>query len=262
MPVKYSVVVPAFKECGNIEALSKRVFAALDTHGFSEKEVEILIVDDNSRDGSVEVVERLARSGHNIRIIVRATERGLSSAVIHGIQHSTGEFVIVMDADLQHPPESVWELFRALEAPGVEFVCGTRYGKSSRVDKGWPAYRRLISWGARLLARPLTPLSDPMSGFFGLRRAVFNRGMRTVSPIGYKIALELFVKCRVRKFTEVPFSFGTRLVGESKLTGKVIVSYLLHLRALYWFEYSLLIVICCALALVAGLVGTRMLLSL
>lgn len=240
MSVKYSIVVPAYKECGNIEPLSDRVFAALAHHLFRKDETEIVIVDDNSRDGSVEVVERLAKKGVNIRIIVRTTERGLSSAVIHGIQQAKGEYILVMDADLQHPPESVPDLFRALESPSMEFVCGTRYGKSAAIDKDWPVHRRLISWGARLLARPLTPLSDPMSGFFGLRRTVFNRGLDKISPIGYKIALELFVKCQVKKFTEISFSFGTRVVGESKLTGKVIISYLEHLHTLYYFKFGML----------------------
>lgn len=240
MSIKYSIVVPAYKECGNIEPLSQRVFAALAQQRFPKEESEILIVDDNSRDGSVEVVERLTHAGVNIRIIVRTTERGLSSAVIHGIHMSKGDFIVVMDADLQHPPESVPDLFRALEGASVEFVCGTRYGKSSQVDKDWPMHRRLISWGARLLARPLTPLSDPMSGFFGMRRSVFLRGVANVSPIGYKIALELFVKCNVQRFSEVSFNFGTRVVGESKLTGKVIVSYLQHLRALYLFKFGVL----------------------
>ncbi|KEG12197.1 dolicholphosphate-mannose synthase [Trypanosoma grayi] len=243
MPIRYSIVVPAYKECGNLEALTKQVFDAVGDAGFSKNDVELLIIDDNSRDGSVEVVKKLQADGYGVRIEVRTTERGLSSAVIHGITIASGTFVLVMDADLQHPPKAVPRLLSALERPDVEFVCGTRYGAGVAIDRDWPLHRRVISWGARVLARPLTPLTDPMSGFFGLRKDVFQRGVEVLSPIGYKIALELFVKCRVRKYEEVGFNFAARTVGESKLTGKVIVHYLKHLRALYVYTYGVWIVI-------------------
>ena len=240
--VNFSVVVPAYKECGNIKPLTERLFAAFEKSGIGAKNAELVIVDDNSKDGSVEAVQGLSPT-YNVRILVRTTERGLSSAVIHGIKNAKGAFILVMDADLQHPPETVPKLFEALQKPGIEFVLGTRYGAGVAIDKDWPIHRRIISWGARILARPLTPLSDPMSGFFGLRRDVFARGENRVSPIGYKIALELFVKCRIKKYDEVGFSFATRTVGESKLTGKVIVHYLKHLRALYRYSYGSFVVI-------------------
>jgi dolichol-phosphate mannosyltransferase len=255
--VKYSIVVPAYKEKGNLTPLTERVCAALEKDGFAKGSFEMVIVDDNSRDGSVEAVQDLKKRGYPVDILVRTTERGLSSAVIHGIRKSVGEYVMVMDADLQHPPESVPQLFRAFDrrspksaspssaasrrSASVDFVLGTRYGAGVAIDKDWPVHRRIISWGARILARPLTPLSDPMSGFFAIRRDVFSRGEKDVSPIGYKIALELFVKCRVQQFEEVGFSFAARTVGESKLTGKVIVHYIKHLRALYVFSFGILL---------------------
>lgn len=234
--MQYSIVVPAYKECGNLEPLTRRVFAAIADQGLPVQSTEMLIVDDNSRDGSQEVIQKLQDEGFNVRIDVRTTERGLSSAVIHGLRNTTGKYKLVMDADLQHPPESVPALFKALSRDSVEFVCGTRYGAGIEIDKNWPAHRRLISSGARLLARPLTSLSDPMSGFFGLRDDVFQRWANEVNPIGYKIALELFVKCRVQRFEEVGFNFATRTYGESKLTGKVIINYLQHLNALYYYR--------------------------
>nr|CAA90875.1 dolichyl-phosphate-mannose synthase [Trypanosoma brucei brucei] len=238
MAVKYSIIVPAYKECGNLSHLQAGVDRLADD-GFSKNEVEMVIVDDNSRDGSVEVVEKVRNEGYGVRIEVRTNDRGLSSAVIHGISVSKGSFILVMDADLQHPPKTVPCLLRALEKPGVEFVCGTRYGAGVEIDKDWPLHRRFISWGARLLARPLTPLSDPMSGFFGPSRSMFfNGGREVVNPIGYKIALELFVKCAVRKYEEVGFNFAARTVGESKLTGKVIINYLEHLKLLYFYVYG------------------------
>jgi dolichol-phosphate mannosyltransferase len=251
MSIKYSVVVPAYKECGNLKPLTERLFAAIEKSGLGTNSAELIIVDDNSNDGSVEAVDALRARKFNVTILVRTKERGLSSAVIHGIKNSKGDFVLVMDADLQHPPETVPKLFIALEKQGIQFVLGTRYGAGVAIDKDWPVHRRIISWGARLLARPLTPLSDPMSGFFALRRDVFNRGEKRVSPIGYKIALELFVKCRIKKYDEVGFSFATRTVGESKLTGKVIIHYLKHLRALYRFAYGSFAVLLLVLFLAA-----------
>ncbi|CAJ1012494.1 putative Glycosyl transferase family 2 [Leishmania naiffi] len=234
--MQYSIIVPTYKEYGNLEPLTRRVFTAVKEQGLPVEAVEMLIVDDNSCDGSKEVIEKLHQEGFNVRIDVRTVERGLSSAVIHGLRNTTGVYKLVMDADLQHPPESVPALFKALRCDGVEFVCGTRYGAGVGIDKSWPVHRRLISCGARLLARPLTTLSDPMSGFFGIRDDVFKRHACEVNPIGYKIALELFVKCRVQRFAEVNFHFSIRAYGESKLTGKVIFNYLQHLYALYLFK--------------------------
>ena len=239
MSVKFSIVVPAYQENGNIAPLTTRVFAALEGAGYERKACELIIVDDNSRDGSVETVDALKKKGFPVTILVRTKERGLSSAVMHGMDNAKGEFLLCMDADLQHPPEYVPKVFDAIQKPGIEFTLGTRYGHGVAIDKDWPVHRRLISWGARVLARPLTSLSDPMSGFFALRTGVYQRGKPRLSPLGYKIALELFVKCGVRKYNEVGFSFAARTVGASKLTGKVIVHYLFHLKALYWYAFGI-----------------------
>jgi dolichol-phosphate mannosyltransferase len=238
MVVKFSIIVPAYKEQGNLEPLTKRITAAMESAGHPRSEFEIIIVDDNSRDGSEETVFALQRDNYPVQIIVRTKERGLSSAVLHGFAAAKADCVLCMDADLQHPPEYVPKMCDSLAQPGIEFTLGTRYGAGVAIDKDWPVHRRIISWGARLLARPLTPLSDPMSGFFGMKKGVLNRGLPNVSAIGYKIALELFVKSRVRNFNEVGFSFAARTVGESKLTGKVIVHYLKHLRTLYAFKFG------------------------
>jgi dolichol-phosphate mannosyltransferase len=211
---------------------------------------------------------------------VRTKERGLSSAVLRGFNESRGEYLICMDADLQHPPESVPAILAKMDTSiqlqpvgdealqprskpkrqqlngddysdkkEIEFVIGTRYFQSSdpsvvSIDKDWPLYRRVISSGARMLARPLTPLSDPMTGFFGLRRDVFQRANRSgiINPIGFKIALELYVKCRVRLHAEIPIIFGVRVHGESKLSSKVIFGYLRHLRELYDFVFPGLLI--------------------
>ncbi|KAI1798219.1 nucleotide-diphospho-sugar transferase [Ganoderma leucocontextum] len=243
--IHYSVIVPAYKENGNLRPLVTRIFGALSQAGspVSPHEVEVIIVDDNSRDGSVETVDDLRREGYNARIIVRTTERGLSSAVVRGFREAQGDNMLCMDADLQHPPEYVPAMLASM-SPTKEFALGTRYAKGVEIDEGWPLYRRIISSGARMLALPLTSASDPMSGFFGIRKETFLKA-RNLNSDGFKIALDLLVKCNIsgRAIAEVPFSFGVRSEGESKLTGKVMIRYLEQLGELYWFRFSALLVI-------------------
>ena len=200
-----TIVVPTYKEKENLKPLVERVFKALRAAKINDKDAELIVVDDNSKDGSVEVIEALAKRGYNARIIVRTKERGLSSAVLRGFDEGIGsnaQYLICMDADLQHPPESVPQLVAALRG-GAPFVIGTRYAAGTAVDKDWPLHRRIISGGARMLARPLSALSDPMSGFFGLDAKLYQRAGASINPIGYKIALECFVKSGSKSFEEV-----------------------------------------------------------
>ncbi|KAF0972620.1 hypothetical protein FDP41_008869 [Naegleria fowleri] len=246
-----TVVIPAYKEAANLKELVTRIYNAMGergkkspTLGMSRERTEVIVVDDNSKDGSEEIINDLAKdtsSFPNLRIIVRTNEKGLSSAVLRGFNEAKGDYLLCMDADLQHPPEDVPIMFEYLlkEGTDVEFVLGTRYGSGEmRVDSNWPLYRRIISKGARSLARPLTPLSDPMSGFFALPKTVYQRALQNkVNPIGFKIALELYVKAGVKKHAEHAFAFGVRLHGYSKLSSKVIVHYLQHLYDLYQYRY-------------------------
>lgn len=241
--VSQSVIVPAYKEKLNIKPLTQRLFAALGNDG--TRDTELIFVDDNSQDGSVEEVEELKKQGYNVRIIVRTKERGLSSAVLHGFHEAEGQYLICMDADLQHPPESVPLLFESLKNDHA-FVIGTRYAGDVGIDKDWPLYRRVISSTARWMARPLTIASDPMSGFFGLQKKYLDLATEkkvAVNQQGFKIALELLAKLPLpesneKKLGEVPFSFGVRTEGESKLSGKVIVQYIGQLRELYVYKFG------------------------
>ncbi|KAK9447247.1 uncharacterized protein V1518DRAFT_377134 [Limtongia smithiae] len=239
MVVENSVIVPAYHEHDNIRPLTTRLFAALDADAATASgSTELIFVDDNSKDGSVEEVEKLKGEGFNVSIIVRTAERGLSSAVLKGFVDAHGKYLVCMDADLQHPPERVPAILHKLR--NSAFVLGTRYAPGVEMDKDWPLVRRIISAGARFLARPLTSASDPMSGFFGIQKEYVMNATDSVNAQGFKIALDLLIKAKIPSsaVAEVPFSFGVRTVGESKLTGKVMVFYIDQLRELYLYKFG------------------------
>ncbi|ONH78308.1 Dolichol-phosphate mannosyltransferase [Saccharomyces cerevisiae] len=138
MSIEYSVIVPAYHEKLNIKPLTTRLFAGMSPE--MAKKTELIFVDDNSQDGSVEEVDALAHQGYNVRIIVRTNERGLSSAVLKGFYEAKGQYLVCMDADLQHPPETVPKLFESLHDHA--FTLGTRYAPGVGIYKEWPMYRR------------------------------------------------------------------------------------------------------------------------
>lgn len=231
-PVAVSVVVPALNEAPNLSALLERIDTAL-----AGRRYEVVIVDDASRDGTVELLEGL-RGRFPVRLHVRRQPTGgLSGAVLHGLKLARGEFLVVMDADLQHPPERIPDLLRPLEQDDAEFVLGSRYVPGGRTESQWGRLRRINSRIATALARPFAPgVRDPMSGFFALRRRTFDRA-RNLNPVGYKIALELICKCRAGRVVEVPIDFGVRRAGESKLDLRQQVRYIDHLSRLSDFRF-------------------------
>jgi dolichol-phosphate mannosyltransferase len=225
-----SIVIPTYKEKDNIQPLVERINSSL-----SKTDYEIIIVDDNSRDGSEELVSSLAKK-YPVRIIVRKDKRGLSSAVVDGIASSTGENVIVMDADLQHPPEVLPDIVKELE--NHDFVMGSRYIKGGSPGQ-WKLSRKIISKGATLLALFIAHgVKDPMSGFFGFRRAMVDTA--SLSPTGWKIGLEILVRSKFKAVTEVPFTFVPRARGESKLSSRIMTEYLKQLMELYSYKYQIL----------------------
>jgi dolichol-phosphate mannosyltransferase len=230
---RLSIIVPTYCEADNLPELSRRIAAALREEPYS---FEIIVVDDNSPDDTVNVCHDLAKE-FPLRLIVRTQERGLSSAVIAGMQQANGELLICMDADLSHPPESIPELVAALENPRTDFVIGSRYVRGGSTEDGWGVFRWLNSRAATWLSRPLTSASDPMAGFFGLRRETF-LSANELNPIGYKIGLELLVKCGCERVAEVPIQFSNRLHGQSKLSLREQVNYLRHLYRLYRFRFG------------------------
>ena len=244
-----SVIVPTFRERENLPGLAERLGRLRDRFGL---ELEVLVVDDDSRDGTEAWVRDEAPDF--VRLLIRTEgslepgsdeariqrlggrPRGLSPAVIDGLSMARHEVLVVMDADLSHPPEKIPSLVLALEA-GQQMVIGSRYVPGGSTDDDWGFFRWLNSKVATALARPFTDAKDPMSGFFALRRSDFERA-RELNPVGYKVGLELIVKCSLENVGEVPIHFTDRVLGQSKLTLKEQLAYLRHLRRLYMFRYA------------------------
>lgn len=228
-----SIVVPTFREAANIRELMARLDAVRQRECL---DMEIIFVDDDSQD---DTADRVADFGAPwARLIVRRDERGLSSAVLHGCRQAKNDVILVMDADLSHPPEKIPEMLQALR-DGADFVIGSRYVPGGSTDAAWGFVRWLNSRVATLLARPFTSAADPMAGFFALRRARF-LATTNYNPIGYKIGLEFLVKCECCEVREVPIHFADRKHGQSKLNLKEQLRYIQHLRRLVIFRYPAL----------------------
>lgn len=220
-----SVVVPTFNERENVRILAESLFRALSAAGIRG---ELVVVDDDSPDGTAEAARGLS-GRHPVRVLVRRGRSGLSSAVLEGVAMAAAPVVCVMDADLSHPPEAVPRLYSEV-VTGADIAVGSRLAEGGGVED-WPLSRRIISRGATLLARPLTPVQDPMSGFFCFRRSLL-RGAR-LEPEGYKILLEILARCDIARAVEVPYTFRDRREGKSKLSGRVMRQFLRHLLRLY-----------------------------
>lgn len=219
--MKITIVSPTYNEAENVSRLAEEVHAAL-----SEIDYELLIADDDSPDRTWAVAQELATTNPHIRVLRRTTGRGLSSAVIEGILASSGEYVAVIDADLQHNPAILPQMIAALDS-GAEIVVGSRYVEGGGTGK-WNAVRRCQSWVATKLAKSLlgVELKDPMSGYFILRRSDFNRVEKQLDSGGFKILLEIIARLAPSRLREVPYTFRTRVAGQSKLSSKVVLQYL------------------------------------
>jgi dolichol-phosphate mannosyltransferase len=224
-----SIVVPTFREVEALPDLIDRVARVRAANGSIE---ELVIVDDDSGDGTEALIA--ARPEPWIKLIVRKEDRGLSQAVLAGLRAARGELLVVMDADLSHPPEVIGAMQQEILA-GADFVVGSRYVPGGTTADDWGLFRFVNSQIATLLARPLTRITDPMSGFFALPRAVFERALEP-SPLGYKIGLELLVRCGCQNVREIPIHFSNRTRGQSKLTLEQQLLYVRHLVRLYRFK--------------------------
>ncbi len=225
-----ALIVPALREAESLYWLLPRVRAALVRSGIPW---EVLVVDDDSGDGTAAVVHAASARDARIRLLVRQGERGLSGAILHGWRQTSASILGVMDADLQHPPELLPQLLDQVLA-GYDLAIASRYVPGGSCAD-WNPLRRLVSLFAILsalpLLRPWLRVCDPMSGFFLVRRPVVENGL--YQPEGFKLLLEILVTGRIRSVAEIPFHFGRRRAGFSKATLRVAWDYLRLLARLY-----------------------------
>jgi dolichol-phosphate mannosyltransferase len=226
-----SVIIPTYRERDNLARLLPALFGVFHEAGLAG---EIIVVDDASDDGTEDLCVILG-TVKAVRLITRREERGLATAVVRGLASAQGDICVVMDADFSHPPDAVPKLVSAVRDGRCEMAIGSRYVSGGAVDENWGWFRRANSRVATYLAKGLTRISDPMAGFFAIRRDVFARAGK-LRPLGYKIALELLVRCDCRHVAEVPIRFQDRAIGESKMTVRQQWLYLRHLGRLYAYK--------------------------
>ena len=218
-----SIIVPTYKERGNVAELVRRLDAALT--GISW---EAIFVDDNSPDGTAQAVKDIAAADNRVRCLRRVGRRGLAGACIEGMLSSASLFVAVMDADLQHDEKVLPQMLTRLRTGGADLVAGTRYVEGGSADS-FSGSRSAISRAATKLTHRLvgTNLSDPMSGFFMMRRDRLEEIAPRLSPVGFKILLDIAATGGERlSIAEQPYVFGARFDGESKFNAQIGVEFL------------------------------------
>jgi dolichol-phosphate mannosyltransferase len=225
-----SLIVPTYNERARLEELVSAVCSVFAAHRIAG---ELVIVDDNSPDGTGALADRLAER-FPLRVVHRASKLGLGSAVIAGFADARGRVLGVMDADLSHPPAVLPGMLATLGALDVDIVVGSRY-IAGGAAKDWPWPRLAMSRLACVLARPLTPVRDATSGLFLVKREAVE-GV-AISATGFKICLELLNRSRIASIAEIPFVFADRAAGESKMTTREALGYFVQLRDLYRLRF-------------------------
>ncbi len=230
-----SLIIPTYNERENIISLIQELLAIFQQNSIP---AEIIIVDDNSPDGTATEVQTILGKHPNIRLVVRNGKEGLSSAVLAGFALSQETIVGVMDADGSHSSQDVVHLYQAITSPSTgsspDFVIGSRYITSGNIE-GWPWVRKLISKGATLLARPFTSVKDPLSGFFMIKKQCIEK--IDFDSKGFKICLEFIVKAHWKQIIEVPITFTNRKRGKSKANFWEGVYYLRNLCKYVFYKW-------------------------
>ncbi|MEH2388211.1 MAG: glycosyltransferase [Nostoc sp.] len=226
--IHLSLVIPTYKERDNIQNVVSILSRLLDES--IPGNYELIVVDDDSPDRTWEIAQSLTPEYPQLRVMRRQQERGLSSAVIRGWQAATGSVLGVIDGDLQHPPEVLMQLLGSVEQ-GADLAVASRHVDGGGVSS-WSVVRRFLSRGAQLLGLVILPgvlgrVSDPMSGYFMVRRSAIANA--TLNPVGYKILLEVIGRGNVDQLAEVGYVFCERKEGESKVTWKQYIDYIHHL---------------------------------
>lgn len=228
---RLSLVLPTYNERANIANAIARIASSLEASNCS---FEIIVVDDDSPDGTWMIAEDIAKRDLRVRVLRRLGERGLATAVVAGWRMARGQVLGVMDADLQYPPETLPTLLDALDRSAADVAICSRYAPGATVQH-WSIVRWFISWAARLAGRLLLPsalrgIADPGAGYFVLRRHVIE-GI-ALTPRGFKILIEVLARGRHNTVIEVGLPYEGRKEGQSKFRGRQVVEYLAHLAQL------------------------------
>ncbi|XP_078275123.1 dolichol-phosphate mannosyltransferase subunit 1 [Rhinoraja longicauda] len=232
---KYSVLLPTYNERDNLPLIVWLLIRYFDESGF---DYEIIVIDDGSPDGTLEVAKQLEQIYGSDKILLRprAKKLGLGTAYIHGMQHATGNFVVIMDADLSHHPKFILEFIKEQKEGNYDVVSGTRYRGNGGVY-GWDLRRKLMSRGANFITQVLLrPGASDLTGSFRLyRKDVLQKLVEKCVSKGYVFQMEMIVRARQLNYSigEVPITFVDRMYGESKLGGNEIVSFLKGLLYLF-----------------------------
>ncbi|HEY9406440.1 MAG TPA: glycosyltransferase family 2 protein [Nitrososphaera sp.] len=236
---KLSIIVPTYNESQNIVRMLDSIAETLSPY----KGSEIIVVDDNSPDGTAEMAKSHAKiistkKKIRIEIISRNGKFGLSSAIIKGVQYASGDCLVIMDGDFSHPPQVIPFIIQALQDSNYDIVIASRYVKGGSII-GWPFKRRLMSKGATKIAQYGLGIDvkDPVSGFFAFRRDIIS-GLK-FDAIGYKMLLEILVKTKGARVKEIPYTFTNRRIGASKLDASVMFDYLGAVLRLYRYGKSI-----------------------
>jgi len=233
--MRLAIIIPTLCEVGNIRELLGRIRSTIDPLGIR---YELIIVDDDSNDGIETVVQGLSEKDSRIRLLIRKNVHGLAGAIIHGWQNTDADILGVIDADLQHPPEILPRLWQSIQS-GADIAIGSRYIQRSN-QLQWNSFRRFLSKLAIRIALPLLnpeiSVSDPMSGFFLVRKPCIQT--LHLQPTGFKLLLEILVEGNIQRASEIPFTFGQRCAGKSKISSRVMIDYLKLLMKL-WMRRAL-----------------------
>jgi dolichol-phosphate mannosyltransferase len=229
-----SVVLPTYEES---ESLPVLIPSIIDTLNGEKITGEVIVVDDNSPDGTAEVAQKLALQ-YPVRVLKRVSERGLATAVMAGFEMSHSPVLVVMDADGSHPVEALPQMVRMIADDRADIVVGSRHVPGGG-SQDWPLVSRVKSRLAASVARGLTPMTDPTTGFMAVRGDLVTK--LDLDPVGWKIVLEVVAKAPEARLAEVPIIFGDRQLGQSKQSLRVAWQYFDHLLRLYRYRYGRLL---------------------
>ncbi|RZF42028.1 hypothetical protein LSTR_LSTR006621 [Laodelphax striatellus] len=232
---KYSILLPTYNEKENLPIIVWLLVTCMEK---GEYDYEIIIIDDGSPDGTLEVAKQLEKIYGKEKIVLRPREKklGLGTAYLHGLKHSTGDFIIIMDADLSHHPKFIPQMIALQGAVDYDVVTGTRYAGDGGVY-GWDFKRKLISRGANFLTQLLLrPRVSDLTGSFRLyKKSVLEKLVSSCVSKGYVFQMEMMVRARQLGYSigEVPITFVDRVYGESKLGGSEIFQFVKALLYLF-----------------------------